>query len=168
MHSWSGAARLSSNSSRSTAACRRPIPRRALETRVWHPAVAAVCRAAIDIACGSESADTPDDVSRSGRPTSPTNKVSPVSRPYGTASSGCSYTTTHIDSGVWPGVARISSVTSPSDSRWPSLRGSIGNCTSAPSQYEMTAPVAAASSSRSHRFRAKSRLRRSEPWSRDL
>ena len=35
-------------------------------------------------------------------------------------SPGCSYTTMQIDSGVCPGVAMISSVTSPSESRCPS------------------------------------------------
>ena len=51
-----------------------------------------------------------------------------------------------IDSGVCPGVARTSSVTSPSDKPCPSPRSSIGNSTSAPSPYEIAAPVWAASS----------------------
>jgi hypothetical protein len=82
----------------------------------------------------SASADrsAPAEASRSGRPTSPTNKVSPVSTPCGAEASGCSHTTTQIDSGVWPGVARISRVTSPSDSRCPSCKGSMGKPTSAP------------------------------------
>ena len=44
------------------------------------------------------------------------NKASPVSTPHGSAS-GCSKTTTEIDSGVCPGVARISRTTSPSTRR---------------------------------------------------
>jgi hypothetical protein len=51
-----------------------------------------------------------------------------------------------IDSGVCPGVARISSVTSPSEIRAPSGNASIGKSTDAASPYEMTAPVRAASS----------------------
>ena len=69
----------------------------------------------------------PTEVSRSGRPTSPTNSASPVSTPHGTVSSACSHTTTEIDSGVCPGVWRTSSTTSPSSSRWPWASGSIGN-----------------------------------------
>ena len=34
-----------------------------------------------------------------------------------------------MDSGVWPGVARISRVTSPSERRWPSRSVSMGNST---------------------------------------
>jgi D-arabinose 1-dehydrogenase-like Zn-dependent alcohol dehydrogenase len=38
----------------------------------------------------SSSREKPIDASRSGRPTSPMNNVSPVSTPYGTLSSACS------------------------------------------------------------------------------
>ncbi len=71
----------------------------------------------------SSSGATPDPLRRSGRPTSPMNMVSPVSTPYGTASSGRSRTTTLIDSGVCPGVASTWSVTSPRRSCSPSREG---------------------------------------------
>ena len=68
----------------------------------------------------------PADDSRSGRPTSPMKRVSPVRTPHGSSLSP-SETTTQIDSGVWPGVARISSVTRPRGNRCPSASGSMAN-----------------------------------------
>ena len=51
-----------------------------------------------------------------------------------------------IDSGVWPGVCRISSSTSPSERRSPSSSRSMGNSTCAAAPNAIRAPVAAASS----------------------
>jgi hypothetical protein len=71
--------------------------------------------------------------SRSGRPTSPMNRVSPVSTPNGASAPGDSHTTTQTDSGVWPGVARNSRVTWPSPMRSPSAALRCGKCRSAAS-----------------------------------
>ena len=70
---------------------------------------------------------------RSGRPTSPMNRVSPVSTPYGASAPGDSHTTMQTDSGVCPGVARNSRLTWPSWMRSPSATLRCGKCTSAAS-----------------------------------
>ena len=92
------------------------------------------------------SAVHPIEVSRSGRPTSPMNRASPVSTAHGASSPGWVHTTIEIDSGVWPGVWRTSRRTSPRSRIWPSDRLSMGNSASAPGPNEMVAPVASASS----------------------
>ena len=128
-----GAARRSSTASRSTGSCRTPTRRRGRGTRAWRPAARAASRAATGTAARpSSSGATPDRASRSGRPTSPMNIVSPVSTPYGTTSSACSRTTMLIDSGVCPGVASTSSVDVAERSCSPSTSGSIGKSTCRP------------------------------------
>jgi len=63
--------------------------------------------------------------------------VSPVSTPYG---SPPVWITMQIDSGVWPGVCRISSSTSPRERRSPSSSRSMGNSTCAAAPNAIRAP----------------------------
>src|SRR5262249_35210068 len=61
---------------------------------------------------------------RSGRPTAPTNSVSPVSTNQGSVPRRRSVTTRQMLSGVCPGVCRTSRRVLPSSVFWPSLSGS--------------------------------------------
>src|SRR4051794_2088999 len=83
-------------------------------------------------------------IARSGRATSPTNSVSPVSTAHGRSASRLpSRSANAVCSGRWPGVCSARTRTSPSASSQPSSNGSCSYVAPASRWTWMVAPVAA-------------------------
>ena len=99
------AARRWSRTSPCPAPCRTATRRRGRDRPGWRRAAPAASGAASRRAGSPRSAaDQPSEARRSGRPTSPTKSVSPVSTACGRVSlRSRSNTSSEIDSGVWPG-----------------------------------------------------------------
>ena len=83
---------------------------------------------------------------RSGRPTSPMNKVSPVRTLCGSSETSVSDTSTQMPSGVWPGVSSTRSLTWPINNSSPFLTARCGIVAFAWAPKIICAPERAASS----------------------